>query len=68
MAEAYVGVVKKFRESLPRDASAVVTQCPSALKSTIDVWGGSPTNLDAMRSVKHAMNPKDNLNRGRFLL
>ncbi len=68
MAEAYVGMVKKVRETLPRDASAVVTRSPAALKSSIDVWGETPTNLDAMKSVKRAMNPKDNLNRGRFLL
>jgi glycolate oxidase FAD binding subunit len=68
MAEAYVGMVKKLRESLPGDASGVVTRCPSALKGSINVWGSTPTNLDAMRSMKRAMNPKDNLNRGRFLL
>lgn len=68
MAEAYLAAVKKLRESLPRDASAVVTRCPVALKGTIDVWGRTATSLDAMKSVKRALNPKDNLNRGRFLL
>jgi glycolate oxidase FAD binding subunit len=68
MAEGYVGMVKKLRESLPRDASAIVTRCPAALKNDMNVWGQTPTNLDAMRSLKRAMNPKETLNRGRFLL
>jgi len=68
MAEGYVGAVDALRQSLPRDASAVVTRCPSALKKEIDVWGVSPTDLNSMAVAKAALNPKDTLNRGRFLL
>jgi glycolate oxidase FAD binding subunit len=68
MAEAYVATVSAIRAAVPRDASVVVTRCPSALKSDINVWGASPTNIKAMAAVKQAMNPKDTLNRGRFLL
>ena len=68
MAENYVAAVKAIRNAVPRDASVVVTRCPSALKPDINVWGASPTNLKAMAGVKQALNPKDTLNRGRFLL
>jgi hypothetical protein len=68
MAESYVTVVDKVRATLPRDASAVVTRCPSALKPKINIWGTSPTHLESMAAAKRALNPKDTLNRGRFLL
>lgn len=68
MAESYVTAVDTFRRTLPKDASAVVTRCPSVLKSQNDVWGTTPTHLDSMRAAKRALNPKDTLNRGRFLL
>jgi len=68
MAESYVTAVDRLRQTLPRDASAVVTRCPAALKSGINVWGTSPTDLNSMAAAKHALNPKDTLNRGRFLL
>jgi glycolate oxidase FAD binding subunit len=68
MAESYVTVVDKVRATLPRDASAVVVRCPTSLKSAINVWGTSPTHLESMAAAKRALNPKDNLNRGRFLL
>lgn len=68
MAESYVTVVDTLRRTLPRDASAVVTRCPSALKPAINVWGTSPTDVNSMAAAKRALNPKDTLNRGRFLL
>ena len=68
MAESYVAAVQELRRTLPRDGSLVVRRCPVSLKSEINVWGASPTNLAAMASVKGALSPKDNLNRGRFLL
>jgi len=68
MAESYVTVVESLRRTLPRDASAAVTRCPVALKSMIDVWSKSPIDMNSMLAAKRALNPKDNLNRGRFLL
>ena len=68
MAESYVTVVDSLRRALPRDGSAVVTRCPSALKPAINVWGMSPTHLKSMAAIKHALDPNDILNRGRFLL
>jgi glycolate oxidase FAD binding subunit len=68
MAENYVGAITALRATLPKDASTIVTRCPVALKQEMNIWGTTPTNLDAMKAVKRALNPKDNLNRGRFLL
>lgn len=68
MAENYVAAVATLRSKLARDSSAVVTRCPAALKNSINVWGASPTHLDSMATAKRALNPKDTLNRGRFLL
>jgi glycolate oxidase FAD binding subunit len=67
MAESYVTVVDSLRRTLPRDASAVILRCPAALKSAINVWGTSPTHLESMAAARRALNPKDILNRGRFL-
>jgi hypothetical protein len=68
MAESYVATIAAIRNAVPRDASVIVTRCPSALKSEINVWGTSPTDFESMKAVKHALNPKNTLNRGRFLL
>jgi len=68
MAESYVTTVERLRHTLPRDSSAVVSRCPAALKSDTNVWGASPTDMNAMKLAKRALNPKDTLNRGRFLL
>jgi hypothetical protein len=65
---SYVSAVEALRRAVPRDASVVVTRCPSALKSAMNVWGTSPTDMKSMAAVKRALNPKDTLNRGRFLL
>ncbi|HVZ17432.1 MAG TPA: FAD-binding oxidoreductase [Terriglobales bacterium] len=67
MAESYVTAVDSLRRTLPRDASAVVSRCPSTLKNSIDVWGASPSDAGTMKAIKHALDPKDILNRGRFL-
>jgi len=68
MAESYVNVVEGLRRTMPRDGSAVVTRCPVALKPAMNVWGTSPTDIKAMAAIKRALDPKDILNRGRFLL
>jgi glycolate oxidase FAD binding subunit len=67
MTEGYVAAVKAIRQSVPGDGSAVVTRCPVALKEEMDVWGTSPAHLDSMANARRALNPKNNLNRGRFL-
>jgi hypothetical protein len=60
--------IEQFRRSLPSDSMAVVVNCPTALKSRVDVWGSTPTDLNAVRSVRVALDPKQILNRGRFLV
>lgn len=67
-AMQYVAAVSAFRGALPRDASAVVTQCPREAKLHFDVWGSSPTDRECMKKVKRAMDPRGVLNRGRFLI
>ena len=63
----YANAISAFRGSLPRDASAVVLRCPLEAKRHFSVWGTSPTDLEAMKAIKRAMDERDILNRGRFL-
>ncbi len=63
----YANAISAFRGSLSRDASAIVLLCPAEVKRHVSVWGTSPTDLDAMRAIKRAMDEHDILNRGRFL-
>ena len=63
----YANTISAFRGSLSRDASAVVLRCPLEAKLHFSVWGTSPTDLEAMRTIKSAMDERDILNRGRFL-
>jgi glycolate oxidase FAD binding subunit len=67
-AMQYVAAVSAFRGTLPRDASAVVTQCPREAKLHFDVWGTSPTDRESMRAVKRALDPAGVLNRERFVV
>ena len=63
----YVSAISALRADLPRDGSAVITRCPSEVKRHVSVWGQSTNDLEAMRVVKHALDPANVLNRGRFL-
>lgn len=65
---SYANAISDFRGSLSPHASAVVLRCPREVKSHVSVWGTSPTDLDAMRSIKSALDPNGILNRGRFLI
>lgn len=66
-AMQYANTISAFRASLSRDASAIVLRCPLEAKRHFSIWGTSPTDLDAMKAVKRAMDERDILNRGRFL-
>jgi len=66
--EKLAAVVSQYRQTLGPDSMAVIAHCPTALKSLIDVWGSTPTNIAAMRAVRAALDPKQILNRGRFLV
>jgi glycolate oxidase FAD binding subunit len=66
-ASAYQAVLHEIRSAVPSDGAAVVTHCPTAMRAKLDVWGRTSTDLEAMRTVKRAMDPRNILNRGRFL-
>jgi FAD/FMN-containing dehydrogenase len=63
----YANAISAIRGALPSDTAAVVHRCPREIKDHVNVWGSSANDLEAMRAVKHALDPNDILNRGRFL-
>ena len=63
----FVNAASELRNRLSRDASMAVLRCPPESRHHVTAWGPTPTNLDSMRAVKRALDPKDILNRGRFL-
>jgi glycolate oxidase FAD binding subunit len=67
-AMQYANCASAFRALLPPGASAIVTHCPKEAKAYFDVWGSTPTDLELMRGVKKALDPKRILNRGRFIV
>jgi glycolate oxidase FAD binding subunit len=67
-AMQYANCASAFRALLPAGSSAMVRHCPKEAKGHFDVWGSSPTDLAMMRAVKRAMDPKNILNRGRFIV
>ena len=67
-AIAYANTISDFRGSLSPHASGVILRCPREVKTHVSVWGTSPTDLDAMRSIKRALDPNGVLNRGRFVI
>jgi FAD/FMN-containing dehydrogenase len=64
----YATAISALRAELPEGASCVVTCCPTEAKRHFDVWGPSPTHLASMQAIKRALDPKNILNRGRFLV
>jgi glycolate oxidase FAD binding subunit len=67
-AMQYANCASAFRALLPPGSSAIVTHCPKEAKTYFDVWGSTPTDLELMRGVKQALDPKKILNRGRFIV
>src|SRR5579871_400631 len=67
-AMQYANCVSAFRGLLPQGSSAEVAQCPKEAKNHFDVWGTTPTDVKMMRAVKKAIDPKNILNRGRFIV
>jgi glycolate dehydrogenase FAD-binding subunit len=67
-AMQYANCVSAFRGMLPPGSSAEVAHCPAEAKPHFDVWGTTPTNVEMMRAVKRAIDPKNILNRGRFIV
>lgn len=63
----YTTVMSTLNEQLPRDASMTVLHCPAEVCGEITVLR-TPTHIESMRAIKRALDAKDILNRGRFLL
>jgi FAD/FMN-containing dehydrogenase len=63
----FINAASELRNRLSRDASLAVLRCPPESRHHVTAWGPTPTDLDSMRAVKRALDPKDILNRGRFL-
>ncbi len=66
-AMQYVNAISFLRGGMPRDASAIILRCPVEVKRHCTVWGSTPNDLETMKSLKRAFDPKDILCRGRFL-
>jgi glycolate oxidase FAD binding subunit len=67
-AMQYANCVSAFRGMLPSGASAEVAHCPKEAKPHFDLWGTTPTDMNMMKAVKKAIDPKNTLNRGRFIV
>ena len=67
-AMQYANCASAFRALLPAGSSAMVMHCPKEAKAYFDVWGSTPTDVELMRGVKQALDPKKILNRGRFIV
>lgn len=63
-----VQIVHQVREGVERMGGDVVVQnCPTALKSRVDVWGGEPSGFSVMRRLKAQYDPNNTMNPGRFV-
>jgi glycolate oxidase FAD binding subunit len=67
-AMQYANAASALRSELPAGTTAVVLRCPTEAKRHFDVWGTPSSDITSMRAVKRAMDPKNILNRGRFLV
>ena len=66
----YVEAIGKLRAAAEHlGAVVVVESAPVEVKRAVDVWGlgGSALSLEVMRSLRHAFDPNQTLNPGRFL-
>lgn len=67
-AMQYANCASAFRGMLPAGSSAEVAHCPKEAKPHFDVWGSTPHDITMMRALKKAIDPKNILNRGRFIV
>ena len=67
-AMQYAGAASSLRAALPAGSSAIVLRCPTEAKRHFDVWGTPSSDIACMRAVKRAMDPKNILSRGRFVV
>lgn len=64
----FAAAASALRSRLSKSSSAVVVRCPREAKQYFDVWGSTPTDTLLMQKIKHTLDPKGILNRGRFLV
>lgn len=62
----YIAAVGALNQNLPHDASMAVRHCPAEARNEVS-HVRTPTHLGSMLAVKRALDPKNILNRGRFL-
>jgi glycolate oxidase FAD binding subunit len=67
-AVAFANAVSAFRGRLSNRVSVVAARCPEESKDHFDVWGATPTSTSTMSAIKRALDPKNILNRGRFIV
>ena len=67
-AMQYANAASSLRAALPEGSSAIVLHCPTEAKCHFDVWGTPSSDIACMRGVKRAMDPKNVLGRGRFVV
>ena len=67
-AATYASLLDEVRNAVGPDGVVSVTHCQPEVKRSLDIWGPSSTDIDAMTTVKRTFDPRDILNRGRFLL
>lgn len=67
-AMQYANAASSLRADLPAGSSAIVLRCPTEAKRHFDVWGTPSADLACMRNVKRAMDPRNVLSRGRFVV
>ena len=64
---SFVNTASALRNQLPHDVSMAVLHCPAEARHHVSAWGPMPTDMESMRALKMALDPRDVLNRGRFL-
>ena len=67
-AMQYANAASSLRADLPAGSSAIVLRCPTEAKRHFDVWGTPSSDLVCMRAVKRAMDPRNIMSRGKFLV
>lgn len=60
-------VVRLRRIAADLGGTLTIDRCPASLKSQMDVWGARGDDLEAMRKVKAAWDPRGILSPGRFV-
>ena len=68
LSASLVGLVGRLRQAAADlGGTLVIEHCPLDLKSQVDVWGEGGDDLNAMRKMKSAWDPKGILVPGRFV-